>query len=177
MNRTLTRRGKTDSGALGLDQVGPPRLILTPGTRATASGPQGAGRATDRVQRRRSHRCATGARLSCAVRAARSARVRRRAPGRGRLGVHRRPGSGGGSSAGRASGGPCPQPRCSHLWRTRSRSSAHVPVGVWGAGEPSRVGHCNLGSLGKVLSRRSTQPGILADPASHWFLASPARTS
>lgn len=36
-------RGKTDPRALGLDQVGSLKLILTPGTRTTVSGPQGLG--------------------------------------------------------------------------------------------------------------------------------------
>lgn len=36
-------RGKTDPRALGLDQVGSLKLILTPGTTTTVSGPQGLG--------------------------------------------------------------------------------------------------------------------------------------
>lgn len=80
-----------------------------------------------------------------------------------RLRVHGRLGSSRSISAGRADG-PCPQPRCSHLWRTRKRSSAHVPVGVRGAGEPGRVGHRNLGSLGKVLCRRPPTPRNTSPP-------------
>jgi hypothetical protein len=73
--------GNRGPRTLELDQISDPRPTLTPH----------AGRPAEQPRRRGSGRRAARPRLSCAVRAARSARVRRRAPGRGRRGGGRAP--------------------------------------------------------------------------------------
>lgn len=170
--------GETDSRALGLDQVGTPRLILTPGTRATASGPQGRGgrqiesSGAGAIAARRGRVCPA----PCAPPAVPVCAAVRLAGGVSGCTGSRAPAAAAAAQVGPvvghapSPGAPiCGKPAADRPPTCLSACGARENLAGWGTVTWGLWEMCSGGG--------PTHPGILAHPTSHWFLGSPARTS
>lgn len=139
--------------------MGSPKLILTPGTRATASGPQGLG----------GRQIESGGAGAIAARRGRVCPAPCAPPAVPVCAAVRLAGGVSGCTGGRAPAAAAAQvgPVVGHAPSPGApicEGPAAGPPPTWLSAcvareEPGRVGHCNLGSLGKVLRRRPHTPG------------------